>query len=170
MKKIKNYPGYFIDKSGCVYSDRFCKNRIKLKPRISNGYWSLFIRKNNRYHKVYIHRLLLEAFVGECPLKNECRHLNGNRLDNNLDNLKWGTRSENQLDRNFTGTGHRGELSPMNKLTMKQVLKIRRLAKQGKIRKTENGCNYKNIGKIFNTAPSNIGSIVTRRSWSWLAE
>lgn len=35
-----------------------------------------------------------------------CRHLNGNPYDNRLENLAWGTPSENMLDKVRHGTHH----------------------------------------------------------------
>jgi hypothetical protein len=44
------------------------------------------------------HRLVLEAFVGPCPVGFECLHIDGNPTNNRLDNLRWGTRLENRAD------------------------------------------------------------------------
>lgn len=46
----------------------------------------------------YIHRLVLEAFVGPCPDGMEALHSDGNKTNNNVDNLRWGTPSENNRD------------------------------------------------------------------------
>lgn len=42
--------------------------------------------------------MVLRAFVGEPPAGHECRHLDGDRQNNALDNLAWGTRAENVAD------------------------------------------------------------------------
>lgn len=52
-----------------------------------------------RRKDLYVHRLVLEAFVGEAPDEFVCRHLNGNPSDNRLENLQWGTQTENARDR-----------------------------------------------------------------------
>ena len=52
----------------------------------------------------YVHRLVLEAFVGPCPPGQQCRHLNGIPTDNRLENLAWGTPSEDNFDRIRHGT------------------------------------------------------------------
>lgn len=45
-----------------------------------------------------VHSLVLEAFVGPKPEGMQCRHLNGNKQDNRLENLAWGTAKENAAD------------------------------------------------------------------------
>lgn len=45
-----------------------------------------------------VHRLVLEAFIGTRPKEMVCRHLDGNSLNNDLSNLKWGTKKENAQD------------------------------------------------------------------------
>lgn len=52
----------------------------------------------------YVHRVVLEAFVGPCPPGMQCRHLNGVADDNRLVNLVWGTASEDNYDRVRHGT------------------------------------------------------------------
>jgi hypothetical protein len=45
-----------------------------------------------------VHSLVLESFIGPCPPGMEARHLNDDPMDNRLENLCWGTRSENSHD------------------------------------------------------------------------
>lgn len=53
---------------------------------------------NNGGERKYVHRLVLETFVGKPEEHQETRHLNGVRTDNRLENLAWGTSSENNFD------------------------------------------------------------------------
>jgi hypothetical protein len=46
-----------------------------------------------------IHLLVLTTFVGPCPPGWQCRHLDGNRRNARLSNLKWGTPAENLADK-----------------------------------------------------------------------
>lgn len=52
----------------------------------------------------YVHRLVLEAFVGPCPESMEGCHNNGDKSDNRLENLRWDTRSSNSFDAMKHGT------------------------------------------------------------------
>ena len=66
----------------------------------------LKVRVGGRREKAgrYVHQLVLEAFVGPRPLGMVTRHLNGEPTDNRVDNLAWGTRSQNNLDSVRHGT------------------------------------------------------------------
>lgn len=59
---------------------------------------------NDRH--VYVHKLVLEAFVGLRPERMEGCHNNGDYTDNRLVNLRWDTQSENMRDRVRHGTHH----------------------------------------------------------------
>lgn len=52
--------------------------------------------KNRNYR---IHRLILEVFVGLCPPGLECDHIDRNRINNNINNLRWVTKKINQNNR-----------------------------------------------------------------------
>jgi hypothetical protein len=58
----------------------------------------------------------LEAFVGPCPKEQECLHGIGGSADNRPENLRYGTRSENNFDKTAHGS---------NKLTVEQVREAR---------------------------------------------
>lgn len=51
--------------------------------------------------EVGLARLVLLAFVGPAPEGMICRHLNGIRDDNRLENLRWGTKGEDLRDRHY---------------------------------------------------------------------
>lgn len=63
-----------------------------------NGYKRVTLSKDGKKRGRLVHHLVLEAFVGPKFAGMECRHLNGNPGDNQLENLQWGTSSENSFD------------------------------------------------------------------------
>ena len=52
--------------------------------------------KNKKSKGVYVHREVLAAFTGACPKGLHVSHLNGNKSDNQLCNLKWETPEKNR--------------------------------------------------------------------------
>jgi hypothetical protein len=62
-----------------------------------NGYHYLRLHDNGEIHEYRIHRLVLAAFCGPCPLGYETNHKNGIKSDNRAENLEWVTSSENSL-------------------------------------------------------------------------
>lgn len=129
-KPVPGYEGrYEVSNMGRVRSlDRqvLCTSDVKksyvsyrkgqiLRPGPSN-YGHLSVVLGRRQTRM-VHDLVLRAFVGPPPAKHECCHNNGNPQDNRLENLRWGTRSENNID--AVKHGARG------KLTSEQVIEIR---------------------------------------------
>ena len=76
-----------------------------------------------------VHTLVLTAFTGPAPDGMECCHGPAGQTVNVLDNLRWGTRSSNSLDRHRDGTvpDNRGTRSPNAKLDDAAVALVRRL-------------------------------------------
>jgi hypothetical protein len=78
-----------------------------LKPRPINGaHLMVVLYRNGSRRDAMVHRLVLEAFVGPQPEGAEGCHWNDDPTDNRLENLRWDTRSANQLDSVRNGTHH----------------------------------------------------------------
>lgn len=100
---------------------------VDLKPSLNaSGYHRVNLGRGNGR---LIHRLVLEAFVGPCPPGMECRHLDGNRTNNSLGNLAWGTRKENMADQVAHGTRARGQRHGMARLDDSAIDAIRDIGK-----------------------------------------
>jgi hypothetical protein len=143
-REIPGLPGYAADTDGNIWSE-WKKRRIggnrggmesyqsgewhQLKPAVTSSGYLAFAAKRTTFH---VHKAVLLAFVGPKPEGcNECRHLDGNRLNNRLGNLCWGTYTENQEDRKRHGTMPKGEENGNSKLTAEQVEEIRKLRESG---------------------------------------
>lgn len=74
------------------------KSEVILKPRLhSSGYLRVMLSVNNKHYDRYIHRLVATEFCkNHNPLKyKEVNHIDGNKTNNNSDNLEWCDRSYN---------------------------------------------------------------------------
>lgn len=102
MKNINNFDGkYMVDDSGNVFSR---KGRA-LKCSINSvGYKQLFTYLNGKFFKAYlVHRLIWETYNGEIPEGFEIDHINRNKLDNRLENLRLLTHKENLWNKESKG-------------------------------------------------------------------
>ena len=69
-----------------------------------NGYGYVRLKTENGFKNFRAHKIVLESFVEQSAEGSETRHLNGNRSDNRLCNLGWGTKQENYADKVRHGT------------------------------------------------------------------
>lgn len=77
-----------------------------LKPWIANGYPKVGLKHQGQSKKLYVHDIVLTAFIGRRPDGAACCHGDGVRTNNRLENLRWGTFSENNYDLVAHGTHH----------------------------------------------------------------
>lgn len=154
MNPIPGFPGYSVTKDGRVWSNK--RNHGWLKPRLTqkgNGgrLYVVLYRDGVRHPTKYIHRLVLEAYVGPCPKGMEACHKNGNPFDNRLSNLRWDTRSENQRDTVRHGRTRGLKLSP------KEVRDMRRLY--------ADGLSQRELSKRYGVDQTTVHYAVTRHTW-----
>ena len=125
------------------------------------GYQCVNLYKNGKRTTCKIHRLVSFEFIENTLNKPQVNHIDGNKINNHVDNLEWCTCSENLKHayktglKKFTGKIY-GEKNGRSKLTQKQVDQIREL----KGLKTQ-----KQISKMFNISQSTISCIHTGKNW-----
>lgn len=99
-KDIAGYEGkYVISSNGRIKSFTAKSKGALMSPSSGmRGRLCVNLRLNGKRKFCYVHRLVLETFVGPCPEGMECCHNDGNHLNNTLSNLRWDTKSSNILD------------------------------------------------------------------------
>ena len=161
-KPIINYEGFYeisnLNEVKRLAGYRCSKERILIPRKNKNGYLYMSLYKSNNRKLFSIHQLMLEAFIGLCPPGMVCRHLDGNKLNNKIENLVWGTRSDNEQDKKFHGTYQFGSKNPGAKLNEKQVRIIKYLLRT-------NYLTQKDIAKIFHVNHRTISYIKLKKLW-----
>lgn len=131
---------------------------MEKKPFISNrGHLRVELHEDGIRQKFFVHRLVLEAFVGECPDGMQCCHNDGNPKNNNISNLRWGTAVENWQDKRLHGTATLGSRQGQAKLVESDVVQILRMREQG--------AKLKDIASKFGVSVAKIGQITTGKNW-----
>ena len=131
-----------------------------LKLKITKyGYLQAVLLKNGKDHYLYIHRLVLLAFVGPCPTMHETRHLDGNKKNNCLTNLCWGTRKENGEDMAMHGS-QKGEKHHAAKLTEADIIEIRQTK----------GSTLLELSRRYGVGKTAIFKIIHRKRWGHVGD
>lgn len=99
-KTIKGFDNYKVSTIGKVQNIK--TGKILTPFTTKNGYQVVAPSRGGVAYKMYVHRLVAEAFM---PIENtdlQVNHMNGIKSDNRLENLEWCTSSENHLHRSRT--------------------------------------------------------------------
>lgn len=95
-KRIYDIPEYWVSNKARVWSS-ISMSFVYGTP-LRSGHIDVSLRRNgHRVHR-YLHRLVAEAFIPNPHGYPEVRHLNDDPSDNEVDNLAWGTQSDNMHD------------------------------------------------------------------------
>lgn len=129
---------------------RVLKGQILRPGMQKSGHVTVSLGKHN---SIPVHQLIALTFIGPVPLGCEVRHLNGCPFINNLDNLCYGTRTENILDEYRLGRKWR-------KLNIEQVIEIKKLLALGH--------TGSSIAKTFNISQSQVSNIKNGVQYKWL--
>lgn len=169
LKQINGFSDYYITQNGQIVcwkkgwrfimtqSRQYRYGRLGEKC-VASMYVTLRDKQGNGF-KRSVHVLVLEAFDSLRPEGYQARHLDGNPENNHIDNLCWGTATENQRDRIRHGTSNRGEAHGLSYLSEQAIQDIR--SSQGIV-------SQKELANKHNTTQPNISQIQSGKTWDWL--
>lgn len=130
-----------------------------LKPTSDrHGYSVVNLRRRGKSTQRKVHQLVLEAFVAPRPPGESTRHLDGNPRNNHVDNLAWGTHTENMHDKARHGTENVGSRNGQSKLTEADIPEIDQLRNAGLL--------HREIAARFGVSAEAIGLVLRRDRWA----
>ena len=156
-------PRYALSRCGRVFSfnnDGSCREVKAVTNRNINGmaYRQISIWLDGRERTMKVAALMIQAFGSPKPSPKHCVcHHDGNSLNDNIDNLRWGTYAENNRDRIRHGTMPRGESVGTSKLTSAQVAEIRLPKNWDR--------SLRELSQEFGVSEAQISNIRRRKQW-----
>lgn len=153
---------YEVSDKGRVRSLNYNKTRGLIKFISKNinkgGYHVVALRKKGKGYLPTVHKLVMGAFVGSRPEEMEVNHIDGNKLNNRLENLEYVTRSENCKHSFVMGLQcNKGVRHSQARLNDEKVIEIRKLCGDGLTRKE--------VAEMFGVTAGQITNIMCGRGW-----
>ena len=94
---VEGFSNYRVCKQGTVMN---LKTKNLLKGTVDNGYKRFCLRNDKGDRKKILgHRLIALAFLKNPHNKKEVDHIDRNKLNNCVSNLRWSTHTENQINK-----------------------------------------------------------------------
>ena len=154
---------YYINRKGELFTDNGMK---RMKDGVKNGYVkNELINKKGKGKSYFRHRLVLICFDYRDDYKElQGNHIDGNKLNNNIENLEWCTNQENRIHAVKIGLAAHlvGEDNPASKLKEEQVLDI--------IQDLLHHVPYSEIIRKYDCSKSTISAIKNKRNWTYLTK
>jgi hypothetical protein len=100
---VNEFENYEVSNDGQV---RNIKTQRLLKPKNDNGYQRVCLMQDSKKIMLCIHRLVASAFL-EIP-KDDVDHIDGNKSNNQLSNLRWTTHTENMWNQKISKNNKSG--------------------------------------------------------------
>jgi hypothetical protein len=130
------------------------------------GYQRVSLVLNGKIKSTYVHALVCEAFIGPRPKGHEVDHIDGDKRNNVLLNLRYISHRDNicgmiarlKEEGRILQAHQAGEDHPRAKLKTDQVIEIRQLHQEGKL-------HLPQIGQMFGVRPETVGKIARRECW-----
>ena len=154
VRSVDRYVSWF---NGYALCKRFQKGG-PVKQRINKRGYYVVSLKNKK--SLLVSRLVALAFIPNDEEKPLINHIDGNKLNNKIENLEWVTEEENRLHAKIHGLIASGERSGTAKLTNEKIRAIRQEYKS----KTY-GKGYRALARKYGVNRCTIRSIVLGISW-----
>ena len=106
-RTIFDFPNYEVSNKGNIRSKEYndslghLRSSKKLKKQVNNcGYEYVILSSKEEKHKTLtVHRIVAKTFIPNPEEKEDVNHIDGNKSNNNVNNLEWTTTQENIIKR-----------------------------------------------------------------------
>ena len=129
-------------------------------PKMAYPYYGVRLSVCGKVVNARIHSLVTAAFIGPRPVDKCVNHIDGNKLNNCVENLEYVSLYENAQHASVTGLLLRGEEHSTAKLTDIQVIEIRQ--------KYAEGATFRDLEKEYAVNLSTLHALVTGKTWKHL--
>lgn len=160
-------------------SKKFYPSKIKSIEISNNGYLRVKLSKNGKKKGVCVHRLVAEAFLDNSNKLPQVDHIDGDKNNNCVENLRWVTAKQNIQNPN-TIIKHQGKNNPFFGKThtekTKQLMRVKRPTMKGGKNPSARKIVNLSTGEIFETlkeanekyglSRSAIGNAIRRKTKS----
>lgn len=155
-RAVPGFPDYEVTSDGQVISMKSGKPR-QMKPRPHKaGYRIVTLCGASGQHTVTIHRLIASVFLPNDANLPCVRHLDGDKTNNALSNLAWGSYADNEADKVAIGRRRYGT----GRMKLNRALRDRALAMVGA------GMSRAAVARDLGVNASTVSRLVSGRTWT----
>lgn len=158
---------FLVSKNGLVKKLYTGQDKYKiLEGAINNGYRAIWVTKEDGKRTAkYVHKMIAETFLPNSDKKDYVIHLDHNKLNNEIENLKWADLEEwkehnKDLFRMMKGRSRLDSI-PNSKLSEKEVVRLKK-----KLLDPNRKMKIATLAKQFNISQGQVYRILRGENWS----
>ena len=153
---------YEVNSNGTVIRNVKSKRHLKLFKKSHNSntqYWCTQVNIKKHIRKVFVHRVVAECWHGPRPEGMQVDHIDRNSLNNDWHNLRYVTKSEQMLNRDYgcfmhkmlvnLAVGNGGHVNPVTLVGNGKRIYFPTARRAAKYLATEYGRNEKTFNDRF---------------------
>ncbi len=152
---------YLISNKGFVFNEDI--NGIQAPSITNNGYIRATMSHNGIRYKELMHRLVAKYFIENPNNLPQVNHKNGNKHDNDVNNLEWVTVRENIIHSFDNNLNYSCDKCTLAKTSDKQIHQVCKLLEENKLTVDE-------IVSLTNTTRRIVKHVLRHESWNQISK